>query len=116
MSDREKREPGAIWGGWWFWEPPAGKTKEPSEYISQNVFDGKRPLSPEREALLRRKAEERLKDYKGVLLSLTPEQHRAISEMDPGPPASVGRPFFECPGCGKDIAADTPHKEGCPRA
>lgn len=24
-----KREPGAIWGGWWFWEPPPGKTKEP---------------------------------------------------------------------------------------
>lgn len=23
-----EREPGAVWGGWWLWEPPAGKTKE----------------------------------------------------------------------------------------
>ncbi len=28
---REKREPGAVWGGWWFWEPPLGKTKETDE-------------------------------------------------------------------------------------
>lgn len=27
-EDREKREPAPIWGGWWFWEPPAGKTPE----------------------------------------------------------------------------------------
>jgi hypothetical protein len=23
-----EREPGPVWGGWWFWEPLAGKTKE----------------------------------------------------------------------------------------
>lgn len=23
-----ERGPGPIWGGWWFWEPPAGKQKE----------------------------------------------------------------------------------------
>ncbi len=29
MGDwREKRDPAPIWGGWWFWEPPLGKTSE----------------------------------------------------------------------------------------
>lgn len=32
-----------------------------------------------------------LMSHTGVLDSLTPEQHRAIAEMDPGPSASVGR-------------------------
>lgn len=27
-SDKEKCDPAPIWGGWWFWEPPPGKTKE----------------------------------------------------------------------------------------
>jgi hypothetical protein len=28
-SDRPgERGPGPIWGGWWLWEPPVGKTKE----------------------------------------------------------------------------------------
>lgn len=27
-NDDEELKPGAIWGGWWFWEPPLGKTKE----------------------------------------------------------------------------------------
>jgi hypothetical protein len=27
-SWKEKREPAPVWGGWWFWEPPPGKTKE----------------------------------------------------------------------------------------
>lgn len=26
---------------------------------------------------------------------------------------AVMRPFFECPGCGKDIAEDGPHKADC---
>lgn len=26
-----ERGPGPIWGGWWFWEPPPGKTKEPDQ-------------------------------------------------------------------------------------
>ena len=26
--DEEELKPGPIWGGWWFWEPPPGKTKE----------------------------------------------------------------------------------------
>jgi hypothetical protein len=24
----KERDPGPIWGGWWFWEPPPGKVKE----------------------------------------------------------------------------------------
>jgi hypothetical protein len=31
MIDKEKRDPGPIWGGWWFWEPPPGKTREDSQ-------------------------------------------------------------------------------------
>lgn len=23
-----EREPGPVWGGWWLWEPPQGKTRE----------------------------------------------------------------------------------------
>jgi uncharacterized protein YdcH (DUF465 family) len=26
--EREKRDPGPIWGGWWLWEPPLGAVKE----------------------------------------------------------------------------------------
>lgn len=28
MNAPKPKEPGPIWGGWWFWEPPQGKTKE----------------------------------------------------------------------------------------
>lgn len=26
-----ERQPGPIWGGWFFWEPPPNKTKEEGE-------------------------------------------------------------------------------------
>lgn len=37
-----EREPGAVWGGWWFWEPPPGKIKE-----TRGLFDR---LTPEQKA------------------------------------------------------------------
>jgi hypothetical protein len=45
----------------------------------------------EREEALRVRAREVLSQHRGLLLSLSPEQHRAIAEMDPGPPAEIGR-------------------------
>jgi len=27
-KEEEELKPGPVWGGWWFWEPPPGKTKE----------------------------------------------------------------------------------------
>lgn len=45
----------------------------------------------EREEALRVRAREVLRSHRGVLFSLTPDQHRAIAQMDPGPAASVGR-------------------------
>jgi hypothetical protein len=31
------REPGPIWGGWWFWEPPTGKTKELNDITDDQI-------------------------------------------------------------------------------
>lgn len=33
--DLEQRDPGPIWGGWWFWEPPPGRTKEMVGFFSR---------------------------------------------------------------------------------
>ena len=45
----------------------------------------------EREESLRVHARDVLRRHRGVLLSLTPEQQRAIAQMDHGPCASIGR-------------------------
>jgi hypothetical protein len=45
----------------------------------------------EHDEALRVRAREVLRSHRGVLLSLTPDQQRAIARMDPGPAASVGR-------------------------
>ncbi len=43
MSERPKpvkeREAGPVWGGWWFWEPPAGKAKEEPKETKGNKRD-----------------------------------------------------------------------------
>lgn len=31
--EMNERKPAPIWGGWWFWEPPIGKTKENEKMI-----------------------------------------------------------------------------------
>ncbi len=36
ISSLEQREPAAIWGGWWLWEPPLGKVKESA--LAENYF------------------------------------------------------------------------------
>jgi hypothetical protein len=46
----------------------------------------------EREEAVRVRAREVLRRHQGVILSLTPEQMRAIAEMDLGPSTEVGRP------------------------
>jgi hypothetical protein len=46
----------------------------------------------EREEALRALAIETLLDHSGVLFSLTPEQHRTLNDMDPGPTVEVGKP------------------------
>lgn len=45
----------------------------------------------EREERLRVRAREVLRSHRGLLLTLTPDQHRALAQMDPGPAASIGR-------------------------
>jgi hypothetical protein len=45
----------------------------------------------EREEALRVRAREVLRSHRGVLLSLTQDQLRALAEMDPGPTRSIGR-------------------------
>lgn len=46
----------------------------------------------EREETLRVRAREALRQHRGVLFTLTPEQHRHLAEMDPGPSVEVGAP------------------------
>jgi hypothetical protein len=42
------------------------------------------------DAAFKRAAEKYLEGHKGVLDSLSPEQHRALAEMDPGPSRMCG--------------------------
>jgi hypothetical protein len=38
LSDLEKRDPGAVWGGWWLWEPPPGREREEEVVIKKPAF------------------------------------------------------------------------------
>jgi len=55
-------------------------------------FEGTpRPLTPALIDALRQNAKKALEQHKGILRGMTPEQHREISNMDPGPCAEIGR-------------------------
>ncbi|MBO4227570.1 hypothetical protein [Bradyrhizobium neotropicale] len=45
----------------------------------------------DREEALRLRARDVMRQYRGLLLSLSPEEHQAIAAMDPGSCAMVGR-------------------------
>lgn len=64
---------GPIWGGWWFWEAPPGKTRE-------SIYDA---------AL--RDGRERLRSHKSILASVPVEELRALAEMAENTPIQVGR-------------------------
>lgn len=83
-------------------------TKDPLMNLADAIVEDVLAMSDEE--VLAETSEEELADAYKV-------RQRALDTINNGsasaPVLKVERPFFECPGCGKDIAEDTPHEADC---